>query len=230
MITGYNTDIDHAGRVFHVQTEDKGLKNPVVETLIYSGGEIVTAKRTPYDDLTAVGSVAERELQLRMEAQHQRLIRDIRAGNFDSEKPKPFGYNIVSNHTLDEVVVTFLEEHCEEQTLIKLCLIDRQTLQEATRPTVRMKVVHESNQDPVADARVVVRLIVGSEPPLELFSAETDADGFVEASFEIPALPAERQKVEIVCTAEHAECRSELRRRVKRAVANDTEKASPQPA
>ncbi len=45
MITGFNTDVEYEGRVFHVQTEDKGRTNPVVESLVYSGGEIVASRR-----------------------------------------------------------------------------------------------------------------------------------------------------------------------------------------
>src|SRR4051794_22707590 len=35
MITGYNTDVRYRERVFHVQTEDKGLQNPSIETVVY---------------------------------------------------------------------------------------------------------------------------------------------------------------------------------------------------
>ena len=41
MVTGYNTDVEHDGRVYHVQTEDKGTDNPMIETLVYRGGEIL---------------------------------------------------------------------------------------------------------------------------------------------------------------------------------------------
>ena len=51
MMTGFNTDVDFEGRIFHVQTEDKGVDNPVVESLVYSGGEIVTSERSSYQDL-----------------------------------------------------------------------------------------------------------------------------------------------------------------------------------
>ena len=50
MITGFNTDIKHGSRVFHVQTEDKGMENPFVESLVYVGGEIIASKKTPYTD------------------------------------------------------------------------------------------------------------------------------------------------------------------------------------
>ena len=36
------------------------------------------------------------------------MIRDIRNGKFDPDGPKPFGYNIVSNRSLDEVVLDYL--------------------------------------------------------------------------------------------------------------------------
>ena len=43
MITGYNTDVRHDSVVFHVQTEDKGAANPLIESLVYVGGQVVAA-------------------------------------------------------------------------------------------------------------------------------------------------------------------------------------------
>jgi hypothetical protein len=34
MISGYNTDVRHLDVVFHVQTEDKGAVNPLIESLV----------------------------------------------------------------------------------------------------------------------------------------------------------------------------------------------------
>ena len=51
MITGFNTDVEHAGKKFHVQTQEQGLSNPVVETLVYSGGQIVTLVTNSYADI-----------------------------------------------------------------------------------------------------------------------------------------------------------------------------------
>ena len=53
MITGFNTDIPHAGVTYHVQTEDKGLDTPLILSLVYVGGAISASKRTNYDDLIA---------------------------------------------------------------------------------------------------------------------------------------------------------------------------------
>ena len=39
MITGFNTDVDYDGRIFHVQTEDKGRDNPVLDRPVHRAPE-----------------------------------------------------------------------------------------------------------------------------------------------------------------------------------------------
>jgi hypothetical protein len=188
MITGFNTDVDHQGRVFHVQTEDKGLDNPKVESLIYCGGEIIDSRQSSYAERAAGGDLQEEEILRLMEAQHQTMIREIYNGRYDEEAPKPFGHNIISDRSLDEVVLDFLRRSVRLDP-IRLELIDQQILQEGTRPTVRMKVLEQGTDYPVPGAEVNVRLISTDGDPRELFAAATDDDGFIEAAFEIPALP-----------------------------------------
>ncbi len=53
VITGFNTDIEHDGVIYHVQTEDKGLDSPIILSLVYAGGTILASKRSPYEDLIA---------------------------------------------------------------------------------------------------------------------------------------------------------------------------------
>ena len=83
MITGFNTDIKHGDRVFHVQTEDRGLGNPIVESLVYVGGQILLSKKSPYTDLVSDGKVDEKAVQQLMDLQHRRIIEAIRRGRFD---------------------------------------------------------------------------------------------------------------------------------------------------
>lgn len=87
MITGFNTDIKHGDRVFHVQTEDRGLANPIVESLVYVGGQILLSKRSPYNDLVTDGKVDERAVRQVMDLQHRRIIEAIRRGRFDESAP-----------------------------------------------------------------------------------------------------------------------------------------------
>jgi hypothetical protein len=188
MITGFNTDVDHQGRVFHVQTEDKGLGNPIVQSLIYCGGEIIASRKDSYAELAESGEYSEDAVMHRMEVQHQGMIREIRNGTYDDEAPLPFGHNIITNRSLNEVVLEFLRKTVPGEP-IRLEMIDDQVLQEGTRPTLRMKVLDAKSDQPVGGAAIVVRLISTEGRPRELFSTSADADGYVEASFEIPELP-----------------------------------------
>ena len=82
MITGYNTDVKHRDRVFHVQTEDRGDQNPYVESFVYVGGEILGGKRTPYPEELRNGE-DDRSVRELMEQQHRSLIAAIREGSFE---------------------------------------------------------------------------------------------------------------------------------------------------
>ena len=86
MITGFNTDVKHSDRVYHVQTEDRGIANPVVESLVYVGGEILLSKKSPYQDLIAGDRVDEKALREMMDLQHRRVIEAVRRGRLDKGK------------------------------------------------------------------------------------------------------------------------------------------------
>ena len=55
MITGFNTNVRYGGRVFHVQTEDSGLKNPHVISHLYFGGTILASEKRDYAQLLDQG-------------------------------------------------------------------------------------------------------------------------------------------------------------------------------
>ncbi|MGE5415140.1 MAG: hypothetical protein ACM3NW_13255 [Syntrophomonadaceae bacterium] len=82
MITGFNTDVKHRNRVFHIQTEDKGEANPYVESLVYVGGEILATKRTSYAEVVK-GGRDDHAVQDLMEQQHRTMIAAIQRGRFD---------------------------------------------------------------------------------------------------------------------------------------------------
>jgi hypothetical protein len=86
LITGFNTDVKHETKMFHVQTEDRGLANPVVESLVYVGGEILLSKKSPYKDLITGDRVDEKALREMMDLQHRRVIEAVRRGRLDKGK------------------------------------------------------------------------------------------------------------------------------------------------
>jgi hypothetical protein len=85
VITGFNTDVEHEGVVYHVQTEDKGLKSPLILSLVYVGGTILASKRTPYDDLIASG-FDENKLAERLQRQHKLICAAIHTGRIEDLK------------------------------------------------------------------------------------------------------------------------------------------------
>src|SRR5689334_10379365 len=82
MITGFNTDVPHEGRVYHVQTEDRRTGDPVFESLVYVGGSIVAKKLTPYSDKLNDGATEETLASL-LKRQHQVIIAAIKAGRIE---------------------------------------------------------------------------------------------------------------------------------------------------
>lgn len=85
MITGFNTDIEHEGTVYHVQTEDKGLDTPIILSLVYAGGTILASKRSPYEDLIAEG-YSDEALAERLKRQHKLICAAIHSGRIDDLK------------------------------------------------------------------------------------------------------------------------------------------------
>jgi hypothetical protein len=84
MNTGYNTDVRHGEVVFHVQTEDKGLGNPYIESLVYVGGQVLASKRASYAELIAEGK-DYKEIVALMDHQHRTMIAAIRHGKLDGK-------------------------------------------------------------------------------------------------------------------------------------------------
>ena len=102
MITGFNTDVKYRGVVYHVQTEDKGTANPLIETLIYKGGEILGSRRLPYGDL--VKGDDEPAITKLMEDQHKGVIMDVKRGRYDADE----GRTVMEDLSLDELVLAYL--------------------------------------------------------------------------------------------------------------------------
>lgn len=81
MIVGFNTDIKYRNEVFHIQTEDKGQTNPIVETLVYHSGEILVSRRIGYGHLAKKTDLRKR-IKLIMKTQHDEVISELKGGKF----------------------------------------------------------------------------------------------------------------------------------------------------
>lgn len=82
MILGFNHNVMYKGEVFHVQTEDSGVKQPNITTLLYKGGVILCSKKTSYADILTMENLEDVVEEL-MKEQHKELMRRLRSGEFD---------------------------------------------------------------------------------------------------------------------------------------------------
>lgn len=82
MVLGYNHNVTYKGEVFHVQTEDSGIRNPHIITLLYRAGVIISSKKTSYADIIKIEQL-EALVEDLMKEQHKDMMRRLKNGEFD---------------------------------------------------------------------------------------------------------------------------------------------------
>ncbi|MBJ6748957.1 hypothetical protein [Geomonas anaerohicana] len=83
MVLGFNHNIRYKGELFHVQTEDSGVANPHIITLLYRGGVILASAKTSYADIIKVEQL-ETVVESIMKEQHKDMMRRLKNGEFDA--------------------------------------------------------------------------------------------------------------------------------------------------
>jgi len=185
VITGYNTDIKHKDRVFHVQTEDKGLDNPSIESLIYMGGKIIASRQYSYASLLETG-YDEKTIQELLDSQHRKMMRDIRGGKYDPEGPPPFGDGIITDRGFDTVVLEFIQSQTGSESL-DLVVKGGGTARAGDLIVLELEVLGSVRRAPVEGAEVAIQGIPrGGGHEVSLFKGATDRTGCVRAGVEIP--------------------------------------------
>ncbi|MDA8174062.1 MAG: hypothetical protein M0018_05665 [Nitrospiraceae bacterium] len=79
MKVGFNTNIPYKGKTYHVQTEDCGLSNPHILTLLYYEGAILASRRTSYEPFIGRPDCSQKILEL-MNLQHKLMMKELVAG------------------------------------------------------------------------------------------------------------------------------------------------------
>ena len=82
MVLGFNHNVRYRGDIFHVQTEDSGVANPNITTLLYRGGTIIASRKTSYGDIIKFEGL-ERLVEELMKEQHREMLRQLKNGEFD---------------------------------------------------------------------------------------------------------------------------------------------------
>ena len=77
-LLGYNHNIGHLGRVFHVQTEDSGPISPRVFTHLFHEGIILVSRKVEYETM-----LGDDKVRLLMQTQHRAVIKELAGGAFN---------------------------------------------------------------------------------------------------------------------------------------------------
>jgi hypothetical protein len=210
VITGFNTDIKHNEKVYHIQTEDKGLQNPYIESLVYVGGEILASKKTSYAEQARIG-VDEKWIGNLMEQQHRTMIAAIKRGRFDAPadatksgilRPStptvsqpappngaaaaPAAATVDAEKTLDQVIIDYLASEAESEHL-ELALLNTVDFIAGTAVEIRVATKRSLSQQPIPAAAIEVKVISTVEAPRVIFRGKTSGDGTATVRCTIPA-------------------------------------------
>lgn len=201
MITGFNTDIKHGEKVYHIQTEDKGLQNPYIESLVYVGGEILASKKTSYADQLKSAAADEKWIGELMEQQHRTMIAAIKRGRFDQPAvptrtaggttPLPTlaaeeAATISEEKTLDQVIIDYLASEAESEHL-ELSLVNQVEFIAGSPVELRVATRKSLSQSAISAASIEVKVISTVEPPRVVFRGKTAADGTATIRCTMPA-------------------------------------------
>ncbi|HWR57467.1 MAG TPA: hypothetical protein VN328_01145 [Thermodesulfovibrionales bacterium] len=85
MLIGYNTNIPHKGKQYHVQTEDSGLAHPFIVTHLYHEGAILRSIKTNYSHIVGHPDF-ETELRNLMKRQHRTMIKALITGSTEKKQ------------------------------------------------------------------------------------------------------------------------------------------------
>jgi hypothetical protein len=86
-LLGYNTNVRHKGKLYHIQTEDSGIDHPHVITHLFAdGGRIIASKKTSYAERVGNEGLADTVKKL-MQTQHKAMFIALRDGTYDEEEP-----------------------------------------------------------------------------------------------------------------------------------------------
>jgi len=196
MITGHNTDIKHNGVVYHVQTEDRGKGNPIIETLVYKGGEILDARRTSYIELMKDG-YDEKIIISMIEDQHKKMIGEIKGGKYDAGaapaaagKGDPLGAEgiIDMKKSLDQVILDYLASE-EEKERLNLQLQGSIDFIEGSPCSLTIVTKSSTTAEPLKSTKIIVKIISTVKKPITVYEGKTDKNGCLIVEFVVPDFP-----------------------------------------
>jgi hypothetical protein len=198
MLFGHNTDVKVGDTVYHVQTEDRGTANALIDTTVYCRGRVLHRRTNNYIDLLPIEGLHESLLRKRIDDQHRAVMEEIRSGALKLIPPPPPSKDIAPAQpaasapanpiSAKSANTTSAPANASPAPTLALELLNPKTWLAGKHANLHLAVRHKLDRIAVAGAKIVAH-IEGSVYATE-YTAETDASGHAQLEFEMPHLDA----------------------------------------
>lgn len=175
MAFGHNTNATYNGTSYHVQTEDRGVHHPLIDTTVYCRGKVLHRRTNSYYDLLPLTPAGEEKLRQRVEGQHRKILEEIRSGTLAlTPPPEP----LADPPPPPKATPARRQIHVE--------LLNPKNWLVGHQARLEVGVKEKTTQAAVSGARITAR-IEGASVPSE-FYAQTASDGRAMLTFPMPRL------------------------------------------
>jgi hypothetical protein len=175
MLFGHNSNVEAGGTTYHVQTEDRGAMNALIDTTVYFHGRVLHRRTNNYFDLLPLNPASEQALKRRLDEQHRTVVEALRTGALHLPLPH------------DEQVPAQASPGGSKPAsgVLSLELLNAKTWLTGKRALLQVSVRNEAHQA-VGGAAVIARVDGAAEETK--FSAQTNDFGRTKFEFDMPKL------------------------------------------
>ena len=197
MLFGHNSNVTAGETTYHVQTEDRGAANALIDTTVYFRGRVLHRRTNNYFDLLPLNPGHEQALKVRLDEQHRTVVEEIRTGALHLALPQGEKFSPPAAAP---------DDAASAPGILALELINAKTWLSGKRALLQIAVRNQSNHA-VESAKVTARVDGAAE--VSEFSAETGPFGNAQFEFDMPRLAGAEPA--LVIEALHGNARGHLR-------------------
>ncbi len=196
MLFGHNTNVKAGDTTYHVQTEDRGTTNALIDTTVYFRGRVLHRRTNNYFDLLPLNPDHEQTLKLRLDQQHRTVIDELRTGALTLALPQEERVSVPSGNP----------NAASSSGVLSLELINAKTWLSGKHAMLQVAVRNEARQA-VGGATVSARVDGAAE--VTQFSTKTGDFGHAQFEFDMPRLAGAEPA--LVIEALHGSAKGHLR-------------------
>ena len=175
MLFGHNSNVKAGDTTYHVQTEDRGASNALIDTTVYFRGRVLHRRTNNYFDLLPLNPDHEQALKVRLDEQHRTVVEEIRTGALHLALPQ-------DDKSASQTPAAL---PAQASQVLLLELINAKSWLSGKRALLQVAVRNEAHQA-VGGATVSARVDGAAEA--SEFSVQSGDFGHAQLEFDMPRL------------------------------------------